>query len=278
MGASSVEDIVRITGTVSAAETPLTSRLGGRRCVYWDVRNGLDDDPRELEKQSFWLEDESGRVLVIGDHLEVDARAERKRQLLAVADADTAALSERLRALKAELRTVQGTAAAKLHRERERLALVATFLLASRAHARGKVHLGGSARAQAEWIREHAATVSEGPGAATATMSVEAWEVVIEEGQRVSVEGPCRTELLDADLGQSDGYRSRPTGRVLRGSAGAPLRVTGVGAIAPEETEKAPLPRAHGVPAPISRARVSLALSVGLFIAIIVFALLAARR
>jgi hypothetical protein len=269
------EGITRITGTVSAVEAPLLSRLGKRPCVYWDIRDGLDDDPRERETRSFWLEDETGRVLVIGDHLEVDARAERRRQLRAVAEADIATLSERLREVKAKLRVVQGTGAAELNRERERLALVATFLHATRAHARGKVHLGGSARAQAKWIREHGEIATAGPGAATATMTVDAWEVVIEEGQRVTVEGPCRTEALSADLGHSDGYRSRLTGRVLRGSPGAPLRVTGVGAIAPQERDARPTPLPRGVPQPPRGARMKLALALLLLVAIVVFAAVA---
>jgi len=227
------DEIVKLTGTVSPVDELLESPLGKRACVYWDVREGLSTEPRQRGSRSFWLEDESGRVLVQGDHVDVDARAERREQLVAVAESDLQSLSQRLREVKAKLKTVQGERQRLLDRERRHLASVATLLLATRAHARGKIHVAGSLDAQADWIRKHAEKASRGHGAATAMMALDAWEVVIEPGQRVCVEGPCEIETMSPEHRQGDGYRSRQTGRVMRGSAAAPLRITGVGAIAP---------------------------------------------
>ncbi|GMV16166.1 MAG: hypothetical protein AMXMBFR56_43900 [Polyangiaceae bacterium] len=262
------------TGKVAAAGELLVSALGQRPCVYWDVRDGLDDAPRRVGKSDFWLEDAEGRVLVVSEHLRVELRAERAKQLVAVAEADLAELSARLRELKALLRTEQGAAASKLRKERAHLAKVATFLHATRAHARGKVHVGGTARGQERWLREHGRGASGGPGESTAMLLSEAWEVVIEVGQRVTLEGECSIEAVAPELLPSQGYRTRATARVLRGSAASPLVLIGTGDRAPRAAAAKPVVRAQE----LSRAtRHRLALALALAVAIVAFALFAAR-
>ena len=64
------------------------SPLGGRECVYWDVREGLEDEPRSRGAVDFWLEDAGGRVLVRADGMRVEARAERREEVLGRVDDD----------------------------------------------------------------------------------------------------------------------------------------------------------------------------------------------
>ncbi len=262
------------TGRVAAAGELLVSALSQRPCVYWDVRDGLNDAPRRVSKSDFWLEDSEGRILVQSEHLRVDLRAERAKQLVAVAEADIAQLSARLRELKVRLRTEQGAAASTLRKERAHLAKVATFLHATRAHAAGKVHVGGSARKQERWLKEHGRAAPGSPGEATAMLLGEAWEAVIEVGQRVTLEGECSVEAVAPELLPAEGYRTRATARVLRGSPAAPLILVGSGD--PARRSAPAKPAAPGQT--LSRAtRHELVLAAVLVAAIVAFALFAAR-
>jgi hypothetical protein len=179
----------------------------------------------------------------------VEARAARRQDVLTVVDSDIQSVSKSIREIKDRQSETQGTAAAQLDRERKRLAKVATLLCAVRAHARGRVHLAGTLARQERWIHEHAALAKEGPGARSLDMVVERWEVVIEPGQRVEVAGTCQTEAIPPGLGSSDGYRSRLTAQVMRGSDAAPVRVIGVGEIAASESD----PASTRAPTPGSR-------------------------
>lgn len=225
----SSSSLARLEGRVAVAGELLTSKLGQVACVYWDVRDGLDADPREVGSSTFWLETQGERVLVLGDHLRVSARGERRREIVAVANADLEKIATRLAEVKEALRREAGPGARALHREREELATLATFLHATRAHARGKVHLAGSRAAQEKWIREHATLAEGGLAKETAALARNAWEVVIQPGQRVIVEGPTAVEPLPEGFGGAAGYRDAPRARVMRGSPGAPLELTSAG-------------------------------------------------
>ncbi|MEI8258442.1 MAG: hypothetical protein WCJ30_22425, partial [Deltaproteobacteria bacterium] len=101
---------VRVVGVVRAANGPLLqSGSSQRACVYWDEREWLEDPPIAHGTVAFWLEDATGRVLIAGDPLEVDARTERRKAVLAAVDADLATLTTRLRKLKALRRGSVGT-------------------------------------------------------------------------------------------------------------------------------------------------------------------------
>lgn len=223
---------VRVAGVVRASEPLLTSSLSNKPCVYWDVRRGLHDPPSRSEAQRFWLEDESGRALVSVEGANVAAHAERQREVMRVAEADHEAASARIREIKDALKTVHGPEAARLHKERAALAKVVTLMLAIRAHARGRVHIAGTLSEQERWIREHVADASDREAV---KLMVESWEVVIEEGQRIEIEGVVGTEAMPP--GALGGYRDRPTCVAIRAES-----VTGIGALAPRAEEPV-LPR-----------------------------------
>lgn len=236
----------------------LTSSLGSKPCVYWDVRDGLDDAPTVREALDFWVDDGTGKVLVRGAHLAVDVLAQRQEEIVHAAEADHMAMSERLRELKKQQRTASGPEAKELARERARLAKIVTVLLAVRAHARGRVHVGGSRSAQERWIREHANRVNAAEGTRSIALVTERWEVVIEEGQEVEVEGLVQVEHVPTSLGGNAGYRDLPTCTVLtRSGSDRPVHVRGVGASAPvRPTESAGAkPRAPGSGRSKARAR-----------------------
>ena len=227
----------RVVGAVRAAGPPLRSPLGERPCVYWDVREGLGREPKDRDGRPFWLEDVAGdRVLVMTDALVVEVRAHREKAVLDAVDADVAEVAARIRALKLRLR--EPNAPSDVLEERKHLAKVATLLCALRAHARGNLHVGGSLPEQEHWIRTHAHLTKDQPGDKAVGLMVERWEVVIEEGQHLVVEGLFRVEPLPPGLG-SGGYRDRPNCMVVRASERSPVRVLGVGISAPQSPEDA---------------------------------------
>jgi hypothetical protein len=233
-------ELCRIVGTIRTADdTPLRSRLGQLPCVYWDVREGLSDDPAESESQSFWLEDATGRVLVRSDRFAVEARAVRQKTLLSAVATDLRAVSDRLKDLKEAIVRSAGDDAAALHRERKHLAKVATLLCAIRAHARGRVHLAGSLRSQEKWIRANTHLASGGgPGAATTNLMVDRWETVLQEGHRVEIEGMVTTEPAPPEIARGASYREAATVRVIVGRDTHGVRVVGRGEHAPPSEEE----------------------------------------
>lgn len=235
-GPSSDDGALR--GEVVAARATLRAPISGRECVYWAVRDRWSDDPKEHACVDFWLRDAQGAVLVIGAHVRVDARAERSRRVVEAAEADLEALAVHLAELKQQLRVVQGPEAAKLQRERGELARLATLLHATKAHARGRVHVGKSKQEQEKWLEANAHVANEdGFGARTAKLTREVWEVVIEPGHEIMISGRCTVELLPPEHGGRGGYREVSSGRVVRGTASAPVSMTGVGVISPARSE-----------------------------------------
>lgn len=234
-------DVATLRGTIVAATSTLTSPLHARPCVYFALRDGLATQPTDVRAQRFWLQTEGEQVLVEPEFLQVDARAALGQRLLSVVEGDLRSVAARLSAIKAQLRSGNGTEIAALQRERRKLAEIATFLHATRAHARGRVHVGGTLEGQAQWIRERAAKSVDASALKTVQIARSAWEVALEPGQTVTITGPCRTELLPPELGGDGGYRANSSARVLRGTEALPLLLVGEGAIAPSETE---VPRA----------------------------------
>lgn len=230
-------DVVTLRGTIVAITSTLTSPLRARACVYFAVRDGLESRPIDERAQRFWLQTEDERVLVESAFLQVDARAELGQRLLSVVEGDLRSVAARLSAIKALIRQGHGPEIAALQRERRTLAEIATFLHATRAHARGRVHVGGTLEGQARWIRERAAKSADASALKTVQMARSAWEVVLEPGQAVTITGACRTELLPPELGGDGGYRANSSARVMRGTEALPLMLVGLGAIAPSETD-----------------------------------------
>ncbi len=247
--------------------------------MYWDIREGLDDAPREREGQSFWLEDGTGRVLVNGTALDVDARPQRRQAVLAAVETDLAALTSRLKTLKALRGKSQGTAERDLAAERARLSLAVTLLCAIRAQARGRLHLKGlSLHQQDRWIRDRAHLTEGGPGANATRLIVERWEVVLQEGQQVEVEGIVSIEPAPSELARGTSYRDVATISVLRPAHADGVRVTGLGAVAPPTVEERRAWTSYGAPREAeagSRSDFAPAIAVGVTLAVVVAALVA---
>ncbi len=267
--------VVKLAGVVRLAhDQPLRSQLKNKPAVCWEVREGLHDQAKAREGQDFWVDTDQGPVLIVAQHLQLDARAERSVEVLAIVDAEIDDVSSRLREIKKEKRTKAGPGAAELNREQKRLAKVATLLCAIRAQARGRVHLSGTLASQQEWIRKNAHLAQGGPGGSSAQLAIEGWEIAIEEGQSVEVEGICLTEAIPPGLASTDGYRSRLTGLVMRGSEDSPLRVIGKGAIAASLTERGPRERVPEPPLVDPGKSLRWTLGVGLaLVALLVWAL-----
>lgn len=234
VGTPPSSDHAELRGKVVVAKSTLRAPNSGRECVYWAVRDRWAEEPNEQQIVDFWLEDDKGKVLVLGAHVRVDAHSERSRRVVEAVEADLVALGERLSAIKDQLRAVQGPEASKLQRERKELAQLATFLHATKAHARGRVHVGKSKHEQQKWLEAntHVAKV-DGFGTRTAKLTRDAWEVVLEPGHEIIANGHCSVELLPPEHGGDGGYREVSSGRVMRGSAASPILITGVGTIAP---------------------------------------------
>ena len=218
----------RVRGRIRRGGALLTSPLGERPCVCWELRDGLGDDaPGRHEAVDFVLDDGSGTVVVRAGAIDLDARAVRREQLVETVERDLGELAVRQRALKRAIKRSEGDLK-RLHAERRQLAELVTLLCAMRAHARSRVHVGGSLAAQQRWIDEHARAAPSTEGLASLSLVAERWEVALEEGDEIEVEGVCARELT-----ASGGYRGQATELVLRAPPGGSIRVRGVGASAP---------------------------------------------
>jgi len=216
---------VCVTGVVRAAGEVLRSPLMGRECVYWDVRRGLRHEPERRGAVAFWVDDGSGRILVRTDALSVDVAAQRARETIRAADADTKAVGARLRRIKRQRKEAEGDTAKQLQVEHARLAKLVTFIHVVRAHARGKVHLGGKTFAeQTAWIEANAPQANA-EAEATVAIAVDRFEVVIAPGDHVSAEGRVAAE--PAPAGASASYRESPRCLALRPDGATRVRVSG---------------------------------------------------
>jgi len=213
-----------------AGEKILSAELSEKSCVYWEVNESVSSgEPERFDGLPFWLEDETGRVLVQPQSVDVAARAEGRTQAIAVVDANLNEVAERIRQIKAERRDAMGRRAKELLREHKKLKKLATFLCAIRAHARGNVHRGGTLEAQERYLRDHA---SEHEGKAVELIS-EQFEVTLQEGDEIEIRGLCVMAMLPPGIGHSGGYRDAPTGLQVRAPVGRRLEIRGLGDVAP---------------------------------------------
>lgn len=255
----------RLRGRVRRAAQLLSSPLGERPCVCWELREGFGDDaPSSAEAVDFLLDDGTGAVLVRGTSLDVDARAERRETIVAAVDRDVNELGQRQRAVKRAIRRGEGDLRA-LHAERRRLAEQVTLLCAIRAHARRRVHIGGSPAGQQRWIDAHAREVGDSGAPASLRLVAERWEIALEEGHEIEVEGVCEREMT-----VEGGYRGQASRLVVRAPPGGTIRVRGVGASAPaaspppaERARRAPRSRPRARPASVPTDRIVLAIVTG---------------
>lgn len=197
-GAVTIEGVVRSSGA-----EPLVAPISKRACICYEVHSGLVGGGAEEDAQPFYLEDDSGRVLVEMDSYALELGAIVRQKQMAVLDADINAVAQRLADLKTKARDIadhedKRSAFAHVRQLKE----VATLLCCIRAHARGNVHHGGDLAGQEKYI---------------AAMS-----------QKFSQHGDT-TEMPTQFLGQQDtvlldGHAARVSGRAIGKSAGAGYR------------------------------------------------------
>lgn len=225
----------------------LTAPLSEKQCVYWEVNESLSSGvPERFDGVHFWLEDDTGKVLVQPQSVDVSARAEGRTQAIAVVDTNLNEVSERIRQIKAARRDAMGRRAKELLSEHKKLKKLATFLCAIRAHARGNVHRGGTLEGQERYLRGHA---SEHEGKAVELIS-EQFEVTLQEGDEVEIRGLCVMALLPPGVGHTKGYRDAPTGLQVRAPVGRRLEIRGLGDVAPvvvtsQQEHKGKVSRTH---------------------------------
>ncbi|MFW5738984.1 MAG: hypothetical protein ACOC1F_01315 [Myxococcota bacterium] len=235
-------EVCTVAGTIRlAGGALLTSPLGQRPCVYWEVNRAVgDEQPERFEARDFWIEDATGRALVRAERIQVDARAERRKQAIEEIDADVHDVSERLRALKKERKSASGREASRLAKEQRRLKKLATLLCAIRAHARGNIHVGGTKKGQEKYIRERSAALGQpgqGEGMRALALMGERFEVVLSEGAHIEVVGLCEQGPVPAGVQVAGGYRDAPTCLHIRAPDGGELMLLGLGADAPVHME-----------------------------------------
>jgi hypothetical protein len=244
----------RVAGTVRRAGELVLSSLGEKPCVYWEVRRPGESTPHISGGEWFWIEDESGRALVMTAGVRVAALAVRREELLDVVDADVEEIGRQIREIKVRLKTAPPDETNALQKQRKELGRIATLLYTIRAHARGKLHRRGTLETQARWIH---AQSSGYDGTAAGTKSVklmlESMEITIEEGQRVEVDARFEVQPIPQNLGVSGGgYRDLPTCLVARAADGEAVTITGMGAIAPPVEPMKPQ-SAQPIPTSIAR-------------------------
>jgi hypothetical protein len=219
-----------------AGSRRLIAALSEKPCVYWEVNESLSSGvPERFEGLPFWLEDETGRVLVRPESVDVATRAERRTRAIALVDADLNQVSDKIRKIKADRRKAAGRRAKELLSEHKKLKNLATFLCAIRAQARGNVHTGKTLKGQERYLRKHA---SKHEGKAVDLIG-EQFEVTLQEGDEVEIRGLCVIAMLPPGVGHSGGYRDAPTGVQVRAPVGRRLEIRGLGDVAPVTVSEA---------------------------------------
>jgi hypothetical protein len=210
------ETAATIEGTVRAAGELLTAPLSGTACVCFTVRRGvLEQAALEQGGSDFWLEDGSGRALVVMDRFEAVLPARQLDTAVKALDADVVEVGDRLRELKHQLKRASPAEQPEISRRILHFRGLATLLCSVRAHARGRLHSAKSLAMQAELIERESARYREVvQSPRLRELMVARHESLLREGDRARVSGWCRWE---ADAGAAGGYRS--AGRRLRVSA-----------------------------------------------------------
>jgi len=237
--------VAQITGVVRVADPDLIeSPLGHEECVYWDVRRGVSDEPERQDGRDFWVEDDTGRVLVRAEGVRVNAKADRREALIKRLEADIEVVSTRIKAVKRRMQSAAPDKQRDLARERRRLAKVATVLCAIRADANGNIHVGGTPEGQRRYIEERRSLLDSEQGLTSREVEVETerWEVVLSPGERVSLHARFVIRPLPGNVpGAQGGYRERPTCLTAEPvDESGHVEVTGRGAAAPRAMVEQP--------------------------------------
>jgi hypothetical protein len=218
----------------------LSSPLTRRPCVYHEVRDGPAAEPAQQGAQDFFIEDGTGRALVVMERCQVFLDAQLTPEAFSALDADVNGVADRIRRLKNAMREgdLSKQQSASLHRLRE----LATLLCSIRAHSHGKVHGNqGTLGEQAEVIRrlsEKFAGAKDVHWVGSLELRSVQREIALEPGSEVVVAGVCHREP-DPDPSAADDYRRTPLRLVVRAPAGGYLEVHGVcqgSAVSPTST------------------------------------------
>ncbi len=228
---AAVEDgsTARLHGAVRVFDgQTMVSPLGQRTCVYHEVRDPVASAPLETCGRSFLLEDDTGRALVVLERQQVDMTPRLRQELVSLLDANIHAVSAHLHRLKERYRDTGGQEASRIARQLNRKKKVATLLCALRAQARDRVHMGRDLEDQAAHITRLRAQIDADPGLRNAQpIPVERYEVTLEEGEQVTVEGFCQWEPDPDPTADGATYRERPLRLVVRAPVDGELRVMG---------------------------------------------------
>lgn len=221
--------LARLRGEVRVFDgQTLVSPLGGRTCVYHEVRDPVVSAPLETRGQSFLLEDRTGRALVVLERQQVDVRPRLRQELVSLLDANVQAVSAHLHRLKERYHSAAGPEASRISRELNRKKKVATLLCALRAQARDRVHMGKDLQDQAARIARLRSQIDTDEELQDAEpIPVERYEVTLEEGEEVMVEGFCQWEPDPDPSAHGASYRERPLRLVVHAPADGELRVEG---------------------------------------------------
>jgi len=89
---------------------------------------------------------------------------------------------------------------------------------------------------QRAWIAARAEATDAAPGVGSLQLMVDEWEIAIEEGQEIEVQGVCSREAMPGLVGS---YREVATALVLRAPPGGALEISGLGESASTATARA---------------------------------------
>ncbi len=203
---------VRVRGVArSTGIPPLSAPRSGLPCLCYVLADNAGD---EHGAQDFWVEDESGRVLVVmqGFTLDLGRSATAAAE---VVDADIQAVQERLAELAERARKKGNEMADKLRAERKTLRKLYTLLCSIRAHRAGRCHVSKTLDGQQRYILQQSRYfMNSGAADGIATLKLVGAESLLVDGQEVRIEAEaCLEQDPDARDG---GYRARPTRTVLR--------------------------------------------------------------
>jgi hypothetical protein len=203
---------VRVRGVArSSGIPPLSAPRSGLACLCYVLADNAGD---EHGVQDFWVEDESGRVLVVMQDITLDL-GRSATAAAEVVDADIQAVQERLAELAERARKKGNEMADALRAERKTLRKLYTLLCAIRAHRSGRCHVSKTLDGQQRYILEQSRYfMNSGAAQGIATLKFVGAESLLVDGQEVRIEAEaCLEQDPDARDG---GYRSRPTRMVLR--------------------------------------------------------------
>lgn len=202
----------RVAGTVRAlpGET-LEAPISKRACVYYEIRSSMsapDEAPDESEGIDFLVEGETGRAFVVMKDYRAAVAHREWRAVVSAVDADINAVSAKLSKLKRAVRRASPARQRELQLELNREKRLATFLCTVRAHSRGRLHACSSLEEQRKFIAENTSHYADsGATREISSRLLSRRDLVIQEGDRVQIEGHCQWQPDPDPLAAPVDYR-----------------------------------------------------------------------